>query len=300
MTSTMIMVLVLLAVYLVGVFAVYFILSFFAAIVRFIRNTVSLSRQRELERAFLKKQMIRSGIASELAEKNISLEKQIVALKKDLKDKETDLNQKLSSLTKEINNSKKREAADSASLKERSDAYVKQMAQLQEKYDKILTANETMTEQAARLRIKYEVAAATLETLRSEIKEADQRQNNQETGLAKGMQEALEKLKNEKKQLEDALKQQLKELSDLKAIPRQESIPKESWKPAEPPADTTPEIQKNGSWQAWVHRFTLGHLGERIWITKGEFEDVEEEIKKKDGHAKKYSDDLQETEHKVA
>lgn len=119
--------------------------------------------------------------------------------------------------------------------------------------------------------------------------------------LLKGEQSKLEDMENEKEALSKEVSQLRQELESARkqAIAAAGNDSKQALKTTSSSVGNAYDL-KNDSWQAWLRRFTFNYVGERIWITKGEFDEVEEEIKKKDAIIEKYSRNVQDNTNEAA
>lgn len=151
--------------------------------------------------------------------------------------------------------------------------------------DRLRLAEERLAESQSKFESFKREAASKQEEIETEIREnittelelKDELKELEGTNAeieseCRQLKAALQQEENRSKGLENEKQDLVKELESVKKLPPQTQTVKHA------------EAKENEGYdplQAWIRRFSLGHLGERIWITRDEFESLEEEIKKK-------------------
>lgn len=268
----------LLAVFVAGIFAVYFSLVFIAGTIHFFTKGITERRKRRAQRLLKKQEAAQAKAKDAELQKNQSLETELENLRKQLSLLKTS-EEKARKELKEKEGTCLLLSAREAELSQKLSSLNRQLAQLQERDDKNLFSDElkkaesekeALAEAMAQLRIKYQVAGATMESLRKDLKD----------------------IENENEALKQEVSRVKQELGSVSKQAATANDSKQALKTTSSAAGNASD-PKNDSWQAWLRRFTFNYVGERIWITKSEFNEVEEEIKKKDALIEKYCRNVQ-------
>lgn len=275
----------LLAVFVAGIFAVYFSLVFIAGTIHFFTRGITERRKRRAQRLLKKQEAAQAKAKDAELQKNQSLETELENLRKQLSLLKTS-EEKARKELKEKEGACLLLSAREAELSQKLSSLNRQLAQLQERDDKNLFSDElkkaesekeALAEAMAQLRIKYQVAGATMESLRKDLKD----------------------IENENEALKQEVSRVKQELGSVSKQAATANDSKQALKTTSSAAGNASD-PKNDSWQAWLRRFTFNYVGERIWITKSEFNEVEEEIKKKDAIIEKYCRNVQGNTHEAA